>query len=81
MKKEDVGMVNTSLKSTETREKLSTNRNPKGMSRCLSAPDAIFLHQCLQNIRQYFTIFKFNQVWTLRGLSNGDLLFPSIQQL
>ena len=33
------GSLNASLKSTETREELSTNCNPKVMSRCLSAPD------------------------------------------
>ena len=32
------------VKSTETREELSTNCNPKVMSRCLSAPDATSLH-------------------------------------
>ena len=34
------GWVNASLKSTETREELSNNCNPKVMSRCMSAPDA-----------------------------------------
>ena len=38
MKIEDVGMANTSLKSTETRDELLTTCNP--MSRCTSAPDA-----------------------------------------
>ena len=56
--KGDVGMVNASLKSTETGEELSTNCNPKIMSRCLSAPDATSLHHCLQNHRQYFTILS-----------------------
>ena len=37
------------LKGTETREELSTNCNPKVMSRCLSAPDATSLHHCLKN--------------------------------
>ena len=42
-------MLNASLKSTETRKELSTNCNPKVMSRCLSAPDATSLHHCLKN--------------------------------
>ena len=42
-------MANASLKSTETRNELSTMCNPKVMSRCLSAPDAISLHHCLKN--------------------------------
>ena len=58
------GWLSTSLKTTETRDELSTTRNPKVMSRCLSAPDATSLHHCLQNQRQYFTIFmlKFKTV-------------------
>ena len=70
-------MVNVSLKSTETREELSTNCNLKVMSRCLSAPDAASLHHCLQNHCQCFVEFR---RWTLRGLSKGDLLLL-IQQL
>ena len=38
-------MANASLKSTETRDELSTTCNLKVMSRCLSAPDATSLHQ------------------------------------
>ena len=49
MKKEDVGMVKSFSKSTETREELSTTCNPKVMSRFLSAPDATSLHHCLKN--------------------------------
>ena len=52
------GDINTSLKSTETREELSTNCNPKVMTRCLSTPDATSPHHCLQNHRQYFTILS-----------------------
>ena len=37
------------LKSTETRDELSTTCNPKVMSSCLSTPDATSLHHCLQN--------------------------------
>ena len=58
-KKGDVGMVKTSLKSMETREALSTNCNPKVMSRCLSAPDATSLHHCLKN-KQLKQINGFN---------------------
>ena len=43
--KGDVGMV---LRSTETREELSTNCNPKVMSRCLSATDATSLRHCFK---------------------------------
>ena len=57
MKKGDVGMAQC-LKSTETRDELSTTCNPKIMSRCLSAPDATSLHHCLQNHHQYFNILK-----------------------
>ena len=39
MKKGDEGMVKCFFKSMETREELLTTRNPKVMSRCLSAPD------------------------------------------
>ena len=55
MEKGDVGMalfqgrLNASLKSTETRDELSTTCNPKVMSRCLSVPDATSLHNCLKN--------------------------------
>ena len=42
-------MLNASLKSTETREELSTTCNPKVMSKCLPAPDATYLHHCLKN--------------------------------
>ena len=49
MKKGDVGMDKRFLKSTETSEELSTTCNPKVMSKCLSAPDATFLHHCLKN--------------------------------
>ena len=42
MKKGDVG-INASLKSTETRDELSTTCNPKVTSRCLSAPDSTSL--------------------------------------
>ena len=34
------GWLSASLKSTETRDELSTTCNPKVMSRCLSVPDA-----------------------------------------
>ena len=45
-----VGMAKCfSLKSTETKDKLSTMCNPKVMSRFLSTPDATSLHHCLQN--------------------------------
>ena len=44
-KKEMYGWLNVSLKSTETRDELSTSC----MSRCLSAPDATSLHYCLKN--------------------------------
>ena len=43
MKKGDVGMANASLKSTETRDELSTTCNPKVMLGCLSMPDAIVI--------------------------------------
>ena len=46
------------VKSTETRDELSTTCNPKVMSRCLSAPDATSLHHCLQNHRQHYTILS-----------------------
>ena len=36
-------MANASLKSTKTRDELSTTCNPKVMSRCLSASDATSL--------------------------------------
>ena len=42
-------MEKASLRSTETRDELSTTCNPKVMSRCLSAPDATSLHNCLKN--------------------------------
>ena len=42
MKKEMQGWLNASL-NTETRDELSTTSNPKVMSRCLSAPDAIYI--------------------------------------
>ena len=40
----DVGMAKHTLKSTETRDEPSTTSNPKGMSRCLSTPDATSLY-------------------------------------
>ena len=42
-------MVKGFSKITETRDELSTNCNPKVMSRCLSEPDATSLHHCLKN--------------------------------
>ena len=42
-------MAKPSLKSTETRDELSTTCNPKVMKRCLSTPDAISLHHYLKN--------------------------------
>ena len=48
-KKEMEGWLNASLKSTETRDELSTTCNPKVISRCLSAPGATSLHHCLKN--------------------------------
>ena len=45
-------MVKCFLKNYGNKEELSTTCNPKFMSRCLSAPDAISLHHCLQNHRQ-----------------------------
>ena len=68
---------NASLKSTETREELSTC-NPKVMSRCLSVPDATSLHHCLQNHHQHFTILSSIQALdtkrTVASLRKGDLL-------
>ena len=49
MKKRDVGMAKFFSKSTETRDELSTNCNPKVMSRRLSVPDATSLHHSLKN--------------------------------
>ena len=43
------GWLKASLKSTETRDELSTTYNPKVMSRCLSEPDATSLHHGLKN--------------------------------
>ena len=57
-KREMWGWLNASIKSTETRDDLSTTCNQKVMSRCLSAPDAASLHHCLQNHRQYFNILR-----------------------
>ena len=48
-KKVMLGWLNVSLKSTETKDELSTTCNPKVMSRCLSTPDATSLHHCLKN--------------------------------
>ena len=50
MKKGDVEWLNDSLKSTETRDELSTTCNPKVRSRCLSAPDSTSLHHASKTI-------------------------------
>ena len=65
------------VKSTETRDELSTTCNPKVMSRYLSAPDATSLHHCLQNHRQYFILSWIQALDTKRpvaSLGKGDLL-------
>ena len=51
-------MANASLKSTETRDESSTTCNPKVMSRCLSATDAISLHH-------YVKYKQLNLIWFL----------------
>ena len=42
-------MVKRFSKKYGEKEELSTNCNPKVMSRCLSAPDTTSLHHCLKN--------------------------------
>ena len=77
-KKELKGWLDASLKSTETRDELSTTCNPKVMSRCLSVPDATSLHHCLQNHRQYCTILSWIQALDTKrpvaSLGKRDLL-------
>ena len=48
-------------KGTEIMDEISTTCNAKVLSRCLSAPDATFLHHCLQNHRQYCIILSLIQ--------------------
>ena len=67
-----------SLKSTETRNELSTTCNPKVMSRCLLAPNATSLHRCFHNHCQYCTILSgIHALDTKRpvaSLGKGDFL-------
>ena len=65
MKKGDIGMAKCFSKKYGNKGWASTTCNP--MSRCLSAPDATSLHHCLQNLRQYYTIFNWIQELDTKG--------------
>ena len=45
----NVSLKSASLKSTETKDELSSTCNPNVMSSSLSVPDATSLHHCLKN--------------------------------
>ena len=79
MKKGDVGMAKRFSKKYGNKGWPSTTCNP--MSRCLSAPDVIFLHQWLKNHHQYCTILCWIRALDKRpvaSLVKGGLLYRYI---